>query len=138
MSWISVRDRLPQNTDDVLVYSLEEGCFRAWYENQIWLSHETANNSTPTHWMSLPEFPKNQTSNGPSSHGMTDNLVSSETRPYSVWSETADTAKDIRKAWEARFGGPYKIVKSKKGYEVKYMGKWKDEPTLSTPIRAHR
>lgn len=132
MRWINVNDRLPQNSEDVLAYSPDDGCFRAWCENRIWLTHESINHSKPTHWMPLPAPPRNAVSNGPSAYGMTDNLVSSETRPYSVWSETADTAKDIRKAWEARFGGPYKIIKSKKGYEVKYMGKWKDEPMLST------
>lgn len=130
MGWISVTDRLPSTGDDVLAYSADEGCFRAWYENNIWLTHENANHSTPTHWMPMPGAPRIGVSNGPSSFGMTDNLISSETRPYSVWSESKDTANDIRKAWETRYGGPYKIVKSKDGYEVKYMGKWRNEPAL--------
>ena len=137
MDWNSIEDKLPPNSKDVLAYTADEGCYRAWYENNIWLTHENGNHSNPTHWMALPEPPRAGASNGPSSYGMTDRLVSSETRPYSVWSETAATAKDIRRAWETRFGGPYKVIKSKKGYEVKYMGKWKDEPTLNTKTTAY-
>ena len=128
MSWINVKDQLPPDPNDVLAFAPEEGCFRAWIENQIWLTHETNNKTKPTHWMPLPEEPRVRTAPLQNGYGMTDNLISSETRPYSVWSETADTAKDIRKAWETRFGGPYQIVKSEKGYEVKYMGKWNNDP----------
>lgn len=126
MNWISVNDQLPVTADDVLAYTPEEGCFRAWYDNDAWLCHENGNKASPTHWMYLPEPPKTGVANGPASHGMTDELISSESRPYSVWSETVETAKDIRKAWESRFGGPYKIVKSNKGYKVLYTGEWKD------------
>jgi hypothetical protein len=59
---------------------------------------------------------------------MTDKLITSETRPYSVWSEKVDTARDIRLAWETRFGGPYKIFKNNNGYQVKYMGEWSATP----------
>ena len=124
MTWISVHDQLPVSSQDVLAYSSEEGCFRAWYDDDIWLTHEPGNKAKPTHWMYLPTPPKVPVSNGAASFGMTDNLISGETRPYSVWSETVDTAKDIRNAWETRFGGPYKIVKVDDGYKVKYMGQW--------------
>lgn len=126
MNWISVNDQLPVTSDDVLAYTPDAGCFRAWYDNNVWLSHERGNKSAPSHWMYLPQAPQTAMANGPASHGMTDNLISSETRPYSVWSETVETAKDIRKAWESRFGGPYKIVKSNQGYKVLYTGEWKD------------
>jgi len=124
MSWICVKDKLPTSSDDVLAYSPDDGCYRAWCDNNIWLSYESASSNAPTHWMSMPALPSQQVANPNSCYGMTDKLVSGETRPYSVWSETMDTAKDIRSAWETRFGGPYKIIKSKHGYEVRYMGEW--------------
>lgn len=130
MNWISVDDRLPETADDVLAYSPDEGCYRAWCDNNIWFSHESVNNNKPTHWMKMPAIPSQQVPNPRSCYGMTDKLVTSETRPYSVWSETMDTAQDIKDAWEARFGGPYKIVKSHQGYEVKYMGSWKNDPNI--------
>ena len=76
--------------------------------------------------MPLPPPPRVAVANGAASFGMTDKLVASESRPYSVWSESVETAKDIRKAWEERFGGPYKIVKSNRGFKVTYVGEWKD------------
>ena len=132
MSWINVKDQLPSDNNDVLAYSPEDGCFRAWFENNIWLSHEPNNTSRPTHWMAMPEEPNEKmTPSSVSSAGMTDNLISNDNRPISIWSETVDTANDIRKAWEQRFGGPYTIVKSKQGYEVKYTGKWLNNPVTS-------
>lgn len=132
-NWISVNDQLPVNANDVLAYAPEEGIFRAWYDNDIWLSHEKSNNATPTHWMYMPEPPRKTVSNGPSAFGMTENLVAGESRPYSVWSESVETAKDIRKAWEQRFGGPYKIVKSTRGYKVLYVGEWRESKTVLSP-----
>lgn len=126
MSWISVNEQLPVTSDDVLAYAPTEGCFRAWYDNDVWLTHEKNNTIYPTHWMQLPVAPQKAVANGPASFGMTDNLVSSDTRPYSVWSETVETAKDIKRAWEQRFGGPYKIVKNKTGFVVKYDGEWQE------------
>ena len=127
MTWICVNDQLPVSSQDVLAYSPEEGCFRAWYDDDIWLTHESSNKAQPTHWMYLPSPPKVLVPNGAASYGMTDHLVTGDTRPYSVWSETVDTAKDIRRAWESRFGGPYKIVKVNNGYKVKYVGEWQLE-----------
>jgi hypothetical protein len=130
-NWISVEDQLPVNADDVLAYSPDEGCFRAWYDNDIWFTHESTNAAQPTHWMYLPAPPRPVVPNGPASFGMTDNLVASDSRPYSVWSESKETAKDIRRAWETRFGGLYKIVKSNRGYKVMYVGEWKDPSATS-------
>jgi len=127
MNWINVDDRLPETSDDVLAYSPDDGCYRAWCDNKIWFSHENVSSNRPTHWMTMPPEPSNRALNPNSCYGMTDKLVSSETRPYSVWSETMDTAKDIKEAWELRFGGPYKILKANHGYEVKYMGEWKKD-----------
>lgn len=132
-NWISIDDQLPVASEDVLAYSPSEGCFRAWYDNDIWFTHESGNSLRPTHWMYLPAPPQARASNGPASFGMTDHLVASETRPYSVWSESVETAKDIRTAWETRFGGPYKIVKSNKGFKVMYVGEWKDSDPIVTP-----
>jgi hypothetical protein len=132
-NWISVDDQLPVIADDVLAYSPDEGCFRAWYDNDLWFTHENGNKAAPTHWMYLPEPPRAQVTNGPSSFGMTENLVASESRPFSVWSESVETAKDIRRAWEQRFGGPYKIVKSTRGYKVLYVGEWREsKPALTS------
>ena len=131
MSWISVDEQLPVTADDVLAYSPSEGCFRAWYDNDIWFNHEANNKSKPSFWMYLPPAPQEAIANGQSSYGMTDNLVSGDTRPYSVWSETAQTAIDIKKAWESRFGGPYKILKGKNGFVVKYVGEWSNPPIAS-------
>ena len=78
----------------------------------------------------MPAEPSPQVPNPSGCYGMTDKLISSETRPYSVWSETMDTAKDIKDVWEMRFGGPYKILKANHGYEVKYMGEWKNDPNI--------
>jgi len=131
MNWISVDDQLPDSSEDVLAYSPDDGCYRAWCDNNVWFSHESVNSNQPTHWMHMPTQPSQQTANPQSSYGMTDKLVSSETRPYSVWSETMDTATDIKQAWETRFGGPYKILKANHGYEVKYMGKWENDQQIT-------
>ncbi|NOZ54965.1 MAG: DUF551 domain-containing protein [Gammaproteobacteria bacterium] len=126
MSWVSVKDKLPAAADDVLVYSPDDGCYRAWYDNDIWLSYESASSNAPTHWMTMPCLPSQRIPNPSGCYGMTDKLVSGESRPYSVWSEAMDTANDIRDAWESRFGGPYKVLESNHGYEVRYMGEWKE------------
>lgn len=130
MNWISVDDRLPKTSDDVLAYSPDDGCYRAWCDNSIWFSHEAVNSNRPTHWIQMPPEPSLQMRNPSGCYGMTDKLISSETRPYSVWSESMETAQDIKEVWEHRFGGPYKILKVNHGYEVKYMGEWKHDPNI--------
>lgn len=123
MDWVCVSEQLPETSDDVLAYSPDDGCFRAWCDNGTWLTHENIHNP-PTHWMMLPEPPRRAIGNPSGSYGMTDHLISSDNRPYSVWSDNIETAKDICKVWESRFGGPYKVSKAQGGYVVKYMGKW--------------
>ena len=130
MGWICVDEKLPPHNDDVLVYVPTDGSFRAWYDHGTWLSHENHIVNKVTHWMPMPEPPQISTPNGSGSYGMTDKFISSSTRPYSVWSESVDTARDIKHAWENRFGGPYKIFKNNAGYQVKYMGEWRDEPIV--------
>ena len=68
--WISVKDRLPDNTfppRDVLVYHYWGGemCIdRAWYspEKNRWRSF-IGMNLKVTHWMPLPEPPKEEKKN---------------------------------------------------------------------------
>jgi len=129
MNWVSVDDQLPDTSEDVLAYSPDDGCYRAWCDNNVWFSHES-NSNQPTHWMRMPPEPSLHAPNPKSCYGMTDKHISSETRPYSVWSETMDTAADIKEAWETRFGGPYKILKANHGYEVKYMGDWSSDTQI--------
>ena len=129
MSWKCVDQELPESEDDILAYTQEDGCYRAWFFDGTWLSHESNTTSTPTHWMTMPAVPQVGVSNGSGSDGMTDKLITSSTRPYSVWSDSVDTARDIKQAWEGRFGGPYKIFRNKAGFQVKYMGKWSETPS---------
>ena len=62
MEWIKVTDRLPENDDDVLVCykTPDEGYIQtiAWpCKNLQWISI-LGFNINPTHWMPLPEPPK--------------------------------------------------------------------------------
>lgn len=55
--WISVKDRLPENDDDVLVYVARRDVMDVdWYDEnyQEWDTHCL----DVTHWMSLPQLPK--------------------------------------------------------------------------------
>jgi hypothetical protein len=66
MDWISVKDRLPENYVDVLIYDIKQGIFRASaiieYGVAFWTESSTgysccSGNVDPTHWMPLPERP---------------------------------------------------------------------------------
>ena len=67
MEWISVEDRLPDETDDVLLYDSQMGVFSGrisyvishGYFNITHTTGHTANGAT--HWMPLPEPPKEET-----------------------------------------------------------------------------
>lgn len=65
--WISVKDRLPEKSDDYLVYYLKK--YECGFETK-WInvcsfitSHDgwqTDNTETITHWQPLPEPPKEE------------------------------------------------------------------------------
>ena len=75
MEWISVKDKLPENDDDVLVYDYRDGiglgCFEkkevtgyfesdgSFFEtNDGWdVNYSWARHMGPTHWMPLPKPP---------------------------------------------------------------------------------
>lgn len=59
--WISVKDRLPNNAEYVIIYSAR-GCFKyaiAWYSSGgKWIKDDHEFVGVVTHWMPLPEKPK--------------------------------------------------------------------------------
>ena len=60
--WISVDDRLPENIANrvLVVCERSNGVFYAHYEKPFWINLETDKPfiSTVTHWMPLPDAPK--------------------------------------------------------------------------------
>lgn len=60
--WISVKDRLPQVKEDVLIYdSHHRNIYKAWYigDIDVWFSNEYLPQFINiTHWMPLPEPPE--------------------------------------------------------------------------------
>ena len=58
--WISVKDRLPENCIEVLVYDTDCGIVMGWYDKEI--GDFAADFISPldavTHWIPLPEPPK--------------------------------------------------------------------------------
>lgn len=63
--WISVKDRLPNNSSRVLAYPNtvgEAGTALYWENPQMWQDLEDHTEPwTPTHWIPLPEPPKENT-----------------------------------------------------------------------------
>lgn len=61
MKWISVKDKLPENSIDVLILTNEGGCHFC-HVGSIWGKKEWATHSEVlhhvTHWMQLPELPE--------------------------------------------------------------------------------
>ena len=54
--WISVKDRLPEDDDDVLIFSNERVIFVGCYKNGQWISYSlyAIYGNVVTHWMPLP------------------------------------------------------------------------------------
>lgn len=64
-AWISVNDRLPETTGDVLAYFSGEGIVVAFFdpgETRPWWHELTTADAweTPTHWQPLPAPPKDR------------------------------------------------------------------------------
>ena len=58
--WISVKDRLPEQNKDVLVYTITHDVRKAHcYGERSWFGHDGIWRCV-THWMPLPEPPKGE------------------------------------------------------------------------------
>ena len=66
--WISVKDKLPLNSKNILIYSKDWGVGYGWYtagQGWYYCYHDgdgfiyTSGNDI-THWMPLPELPKEE------------------------------------------------------------------------------
>lgn len=58
--WISVEERMPENDDDVLVFS-SSGIGLGYYSRcGYWVDYVNTNDECITHWMPLPEPPKEE------------------------------------------------------------------------------
>lgn len=67
-NWISVKDRLPENENPVLVFggkSIYTAVYgnRGPYKNRWWKLNSKTHYCNPTHWMPLPNRPNNDTIN---------------------------------------------------------------------------
>lgn len=58
MSWISVKDRLPEDASDVLIV-WADGVSEACYFDETWC-RDGRRLLSVTHWMPLPEPPKEE------------------------------------------------------------------------------
>ena len=56
--WISVKDRLPENRGQVLIYSQEYGVREGFYDMPIQRFILGLDFTSPTHWQPMPEPPK--------------------------------------------------------------------------------
>ena len=63
--WISVKDRLPKNGQDILAYSIngekETRIVPANYDHDVWydcIFNHVMHNGCITHWMPLPDPPE--------------------------------------------------------------------------------
>ena len=60
MEWISVKDELPWIQDNYLVHLLNGHiCIGYWMSEDFWSTGYYTNKLEVTHWMCLPEAPKN-------------------------------------------------------------------------------
>ncbi len=59
--WVKVGDKLPENNNDVLVYSLyTDEYYAGWYDGAKWVIRYDYNNEAGniTHWMPIPKLPE--------------------------------------------------------------------------------
>ena len=58
--WISVKDRLPENDVEVMLYDTDCGVVLGWYDDEIedFATEFISPLDAVTHWMPLPEPPK--------------------------------------------------------------------------------
>ena len=56
--WISVKDRMPETYDDVLILDAFNNMFTGYYEHQEWHDNYGCAADDVTHWMPLPEPPE--------------------------------------------------------------------------------
>ena len=63
--WISVKDRLPEPWEQVLIYSRHDFCESAFYIGvpgkwRVTWNHEMLDADSVTHWMPMPQPPKGE------------------------------------------------------------------------------
>ena len=58
--WISVKERLPEDDENVMILSNERITFVGFYKNGQWISYSlyAIYGNVVTHWMPIPEIPK--------------------------------------------------------------------------------
>lgn len=66
MKWISVKDKLPELGEKVLVYTTGNNMYTGWINSEntftvVSGSHGFVDSYTVTHWMPLPEPPQEKT-----------------------------------------------------------------------------
>ena len=57
--WISVKERLPENDDDVLIiteFGISMGCYVI--HRDFWVYYTNPDSNIVTHWMPMPEAPR--------------------------------------------------------------------------------
>lgn len=64
LSWISVEDRLPENSDDVLTLSNDGECYVTFCTKTLKFKNHSADKRIVTHWKPLPQPPKKEGEKG--------------------------------------------------------------------------
>ena len=59
MNWISVKERLPEDEEEVLVFA-DGKIHLMFYRRVLAVFEECSDESNVTHWMPLPEPPKEE------------------------------------------------------------------------------
>lgn len=58
--WISVKDRLPEEDGLYNVYCKDGSMAHAWFEDKWFIDHCECGDGYVTHWMPIPEPPKEE------------------------------------------------------------------------------